>query len=344
MRDNNLSKYFFIFLLVVAVVACFLLFNPFLKEIVIAAVLASVFYTPYLKLSKFLGGRKKLSALLMCLFLLIIIILPITAIISFLGKNAPVAYSETARFINNSSQGFQDNIINRFDFIDTEDDRFKQFFLGATKSISDWLSKSAGLIVKGATNFIISLLLIIVTMFFFFLDGEKMLNKLKIWSPLPNKYDIQIFKKFREASYVTMISTFVTAGLQGVVGAIGFLLVGLPALYPGLFIALFSLIPNIGSMLIYVPIGVYLILAGQVATGVFILAWGALIIGNTDNVIRVYILSGKDNINPVFILFSLLGGLILFGFWGLVLGPLILSLVVTIFYIYELEYSNSLER
>ncbi len=344
MRDNSLSKYFFIFLLIAIIVACFFLFQPFLKEIIIAAVLASVFYTPYLKLSRFLGGRKKISALLMCLFLLIIIIIPITALISFLGKNSIVAYAETAKFINNSSQGFQENVVDRFDFIDLENDNIKDFFLGATKDISDWLSKSAGFVVKGATNFIISLLLIIITMFFFFLDGEKMLNKIKIWSPLPNKYDLQLFKKFREASYTTMVSTFVTAGVQGVVGGIGFLLVGLPAFYPGLFIALFSLIPNIGSMILYVPVGVYLVLAGEVAKGIFILAWGFLIIGSTDNIIRVYVLSGKEKINPVFILFALLGGLTLFGFWGLVLGPLILSLVVTVFYIYELEYSKTLEK
>jgi predicted PurR-regulated permease PerM len=344
MRDNNLSKYFFIFLLIATIIACFLLFKPFLKEIIIAAVLASVFYSSYLKLSKFLRGKRKIAALLMCLLLLLIVIIPISFLISFLGKNVSVAYNETATFITNSSQGFQENVINRFDFIDMESDSVKKFFLGATKNISDWISKSTSFIIKGTTNFIISLLLIIVTMFFFFLDGEKMLNKVKLWSPLPNKYDIQLFKKFREASYTTMISTFVTAGCQGVIGAVGFLIVGLPAFYPGLFMALFSLIPYVGAMLIYVPIGIYLILAGQVAKGIFILAWGAIIIGNTDNIIRVYILSGKEKVNPIFILFSLLGGLTLFGFWGLVLGPLILSLVVTVFYIYELEFGKSLEK
>lgn len=344
MRDNNLSKYFFIVLLIATVIACFLLFRPFLKEIIIAAVLASVFYTPYLKISRFLGGRRKIAALLTSLFLLIIVIIPVSALISFLGKNASVAYVETTKFINNSSQGFQENIINRLDFVDIEGDSVKQFFLGATKNISDWISKSAGFIVRGATNFIISLLLIIITTFFFFLDGEKILQKIKLWSPLPNKYDIQIFDKFRKASYATMISTFVTAGFQGVVGVIGFLLVGVPALYPGLLIAFFSLFPYIGAMLVYVPIGIYLILAGQIAKGIFILAWGAIIIGNTDNVIRVYILSGKEKVNPIFILFSLLGGLTLFGFWGLVLGPLILSLVITIFYIYKLEYGKFLEK
>jgi predicted PurR-regulated permease PerM len=344
MRDKTLAKYFLIILLIATLVACFLLFRPFLQEIIIAAVLVSVFYTPYLRLSKLLKGRRKLSAFIMCILLLAIIILPITNLIVFFGKNSASAYSETVKFINTSGQDFKENIVDRLAFINPESDGVKDFILNATKGASDGLSKGATFIVKGTSAFLISLLLIILTMFFFFIDGEKILQKIKLWSPLPNKYDLIIFKKFREVSYTAMISTFVTAGCQGLIGAIGFMIVGLPAFYPGLLIAFFSLIPYVGAMLIYVPIGIYLVLAGQVAKGIFILAWGSLIIGNTDNIIRAYILSGKSKINPIFIIFSLLGGLTLFGFWGLILGPLILSLATTIFHIYELEYNGSLKE
>lgn len=344
MKDKTLSKYFLIVLLISATLAILWLFRSFLVEIVISGVLASVFYRPFSKLSQFLGGRRKLAAFLMCLLLLIIVITPITLLLSFLGQKAPIAYVETTNFINNSSGHIQDGVLSKINFINFEDEKVKETIFEFTKKMSDWISAGAKEIIKQTTNFIISLFLILLTTFFFFIDGKKVLEKLKLWSPLPNKYDAEIYNKFREMSYTSMISTFVTAAFQGVIGGIGFLIVGLPAFYPGLLIGFFSLIPYIGSMIIYVPIGIYLILTGDVYRGVYVLLWGSVIIGNTDNLIRAWILKGKSKVNPIFIIFSLMGGIALFGFWGLVLGPLILSLTATIFHIYELEYDGALEK
>ncbi len=346
MKDKTLSKYFLIVVLILTLSACLFLFKSFLIEIVIAAVMASVFYSPFLKLSKILKGRRKLAAFLMCFLLLLLVIVPISGLLVFTVKKSISAYSETLVFIEKSSENLKNGVLGKFDFIDLDNDSIKNFILDTAKSFTDWVVKSVANIIKGTTSFFISLILILLTMFFFFIDGEKMLNKIKSWSPLSDNYNNEIFNKFRSTSYVAMISTFVTAIIQGIVGAIAFIIIGMPAFYPGMLIGFFSLIPFPGSMVIYVPIGVYLILVGDIWQGLLILIWGAFIIGNTDNVIRAYILRGKgrDKINPIFVLFSLFGGLTLFGFWGLILGPLILSLVVTIFHIYELEYSASLEK
>jgi predicted PurR-regulated permease PerM len=344
MKENNLSKYFLIVLIILASIACLMLFRPFLIEIVISAVLVSVFYSPFLRLSRFLGGRRKIAALLMCLMLLFIVIIPVSSLVVLTGKHAVLAYSDTVEFINTSSEDLKNSFLARFDFIDLENEDVKELILGAAKTLSTWLTKGATVLLRETTSFLISLVLILLTMFFFFIDGKKMLDKLKLWTPLPNKYHKEIFQKFREVSRTAMISVFVASGIQGVVGAISFIIVGVPAFYPGLLIAFLALIPYFGAMLVYVPIGIYLILVGQVLGGVFVLAWGAVVLGNTDNVIRAYLLKGKSKINPIFIIFALIGGLPLFGFWGLVLGPLMLSLVATVFHIYELEYEKNLEK
>jgi predicted PurR-regulated permease PerM len=344
MKENNLSKYFLIVLIISASVACVLLFWPFLTEIVISAVLVSVFYSPFLKLSRFLGGKRKIAALLMCLMLLFIVIIPVSSLVFLTGKHAVLAYSDTVEFINDSSKNLKDSFLTHFDFIDLENEKIREKIFGVTKNLSNWLSQGATLFLEGATNFLISLVLILLTMFFFFIDGERLLDKLRFWTPLPNKYDKEIFKKFREVSRTSIISVFVASGAQGVVGAISFVIVGVPAFYPGLLIAFLALIPYFGAMLVYVPIGIYLILVGQILEGIFVLVWGMVVVGSTDNIVRAYLLKGKSKMNPIFIIFALVGGLTLFGFWGLVLGPLILSLVVTIFHIYELEYGSNLEK
>lgn len=343
MKSNNLAKSFLIFLIILAVVACYLIFKPFLIEIIISAVLVSFSYKPFLWLTKLFRGKKVAASLLMSLLALLIVIIPISNLIIFSGKKSLVAYSETVKFINNAEVDLKNSALSNFDFINFDDVNVKNFILETTKIIRDWISKGATILVKGTTSFLFSLFMIVLTMFFFYIDGENIAKKIKHWSPLPNKYDSEIFKRFREISYSGVISTFVTAGVQGVAGAIGFVIIGLPAFYAGILIAFFSLIPYIGSTLIYVPVGIYLIVVGEVFKGVFILAWGAIVIGNIDNLLRAYLLKGKTKINPIFIIFALMGGISLFGFWGLIIGPLILSLASTIFHIYELEYKEELD-
>ena len=211
------------------------------------------------------------------------------------------------------------------------------------KKSSNWLLSGATILVKGTTSFVVSLFIIIVTMFFFFVDGKKMMERLMYLSPLPNAYDREIFQKFRTVSYTTILSTFVTAGAQGVIGAIGFAIVGFPAFLAGVVVALLSLLPYLGSMIFYVPVGLYYLMVGKIWQGIFVLLWGAVIIGNVDNIIRAYMIKGKAQVNPIFVVFSILGGIALFGFWGVVLGPLVIAIAVTIFHIYEIEFCESLD-
>ncbi|MFA5421052.1 MAG: AI-2E family transporter [Patescibacteria group bacterium] len=344
MRNDYLAKPFLIILLVLSLFACFLIFKPFLIEIVIAAVLVSFFYKPFKFFTKVFRGKKWLAAALVCILVLLIVIIPVTNLIIFSGKKSVTAYTETVNFINNASEDIKSGILSRTEIINIDEDSVKNAVLEVTKIIRDWITKGAGMIVKGTTGFVVSLVLIVLTMFFFFLDGRNMVEKLKLWSPLPNKYDSELFQKFREISYTAVISTFATAIVQGFVGAVGFLIIGLPAFYAGILIAFFSLIPYIGSMIVYVPVGIYLLLIGEVFKGLFMLAWGVIIIGNTDNIIRAYLLTGKSKINPIFIIFSLIGGLALFGFWGLIIGPLIIAISATIFHIYELEFKKELDN
>lgn len=314
--------------------------------------MASVFYVPFTRLTKFLKGRKNFAAILMCLFLVVLIILPLTKLIIYAGGKSVEAYSSAVEFFNERSLNdvfqtsfFQRGALGRFNFeaYDFENDAFKNTILSALKESSNWLISGATTIVKETTVFIVSLVLIIITMFFFFVDGEKLLKKLMYLSPLPNKHDRNLFEKFRAVSYTIFISTFVAAAAQGLVGAIGFAIVGFPPLLAGILVALLSLLPYIGSIIFYVPVGLYYLLVGDIWQGVFVLLWGILIIGTVDNVIRTYMIKGKAEVNPIFVLFSILGGIALFGFWGVLLGPLVVALAVTILHIYELEFCDDLE-
>jgi len=349
---QNFTKSFLIILVAAVLFIAYLIFRPFLTEIFVAAVLVSVFYTPFEYLTKALRGSRNLAALLMCLILVLVIIVPVAKMISYGGQKSVGLYSSTAYFFENNTFGdvfksdfFQSSPLRylNLDQINVGSEAFQSTILEVSKKVSNVFISGATVVFKETTKFVVSLALIIMTMFFFFVDGPKMLRRIMYLSPLPNNHDQIIFNKFRKVSYTIFISTFVAAAAQGVVGAIGFGFVGFPPLLAGVLVALLSLLPYVGSMIFYVPVGIFYLLSGDIWQGIFILAWGAIVIGTIDNIIRAYMIKGDAEVNPIFVLFSILGGLSLFGFWGIILGPLIIALMVTVFHIYELEFCASLD-
>jgi len=346
MNKSVISKVFLIILVVGALLACYAVFKPFLVELLAAAILVSIFYRPYEWLVKKLKGKRNIASLLMCLFIVLIIIIPAINLIVYTGQRSIGAYTDTIDFLNRGDFDLiiKNNILDKASLLGLDNVDLKVFVADIAKKSSNWLVSGATIFLKGTTNFIVSMVIIIFTMFFFFVDGKKMMEKIMYWTPLSNKYDREIFTKFRDVSYSTMISTFATAIAQGIVGAIGFFVIGLPAFFAGIMMGFLSLLPYVGASIIWLPVGIYLLLTGQIWQGVFLIAWGALIVGTVDNFVRAYIIKGKAQVHPLFIVLSILGGITLFGFWGVFVGPLVISIAITIFHIYELEYSEVLEK
>lgn len=349
---QNITKPFLIILVAAVLFLSYLIFKPFITEILVAAILVSVFYTPFEYFVKSLGGRRNLAALLMCLILVAVIIIPLVKLVSYGGQKSVGLYSSTLAFFENNNFGdiFKDDVFKsgplsylNLDKINVSSEAFQNTILEISKKISGFLISGATTVFKETTRFVISLAFIIMTMFFFFVDGPKMLKRIMYLSPLPNNHDQIIFNKFRKVSRTIFASTFVAALAQGLVGALGFWIIGFPPLLAGILVALLSLLPYVGSMIFYVPVGIFYILSGDVKEGIFILLYGALIIGSIDNVIRAWMIKDDAEVNPIFVLFAILGGLSLFGFWGIILGPLIIALMVTVFHIYELEFCSSLD-
>lgn len=279
----------------------------------------------------------------MCFLLLLLVIVPSINLITYSAKKVPAAV-ELLKNILSKEEIIQTSFLSNLNLSFINEDGIKSLFIDFSKNINDWVLSGATFFIKGTTSFAISLVLMILIMFFFFADGHKMIEKLILWSPLPSKYDITIIKKFRQVSYTTLISISVTAIAQGLIGALGFLIIGWPFILVFVIMAFLSLIPYIGSSIFYIPVAIYLVLVGEPWKAVFIITWCWLIVSNVDELIRAYIIKGKSEVNPIFIILSILGGILIFGFWGVVIGPLIIALATTIFHIYELEYFESLDN
>ncbi|MFW5888555.1 MAG: AI-2E family transporter [Patescibacteria group bacterium] len=344
-QKGFISKVFLVALLIGVLYVSFLLFEPFLVEILTAAMLASIFYRPYKWMARKIGDRRKIASLAMCILVSLLVIVPAINILIIAGQKSISAYNDFSQYLNQEGLEFisESYVVDKLEFLNIQDLGVKGFLTDVAKKASNWMVDGATSAAKGTTNFFISLVVIIFTMFFFFVDGERMLKRLMRWVPMPDSYVLEIFNKFRDVSYSSVVATFVTAVAQGLIGALGFIIVGVPAFFAGILIGFLSLLPYVGSGFVWGPVAVYLLITGRIWEGIFLLVWGTAIVSVVDNLIRAYTISGKSQVHPIFIIFSILGGISLFGFWGVIIGPLVISLAVTVLHLYEKEYKEVLE-
>ena len=340
------SVVFLLGALILALLGSIFVLRPFLNEIVISIILVSIFYPLYKWMLKKVGNRTSLASLIMCALILIVIIVPIINFIFILSTKSVDAYGTARQYLETKSfeQIINNDIRARLGlkFLYAVDVR--NYLISMAGRINEFIISTATALLVGTTQFITSLVLIIFSMYYFFKDGDRLLKRVMDLTPLANKYDRAIFTKFRDVGYSAIISTFITAIVQGLVGAIGFMIVGLPAFFPAVFMAVLALLPYVGTALVWVPIGIYLLAVGQVWQGIFLLLWGLLVISTIDNLLRPFLMKGKTEVHPIFIFFSILGGIALFGFWGIIFGPLIIAVAVTLLDIYEEEFKEVLER
>ncbi|MFA6171881.1 MAG: AI-2E family transporter [Patescibacteria group bacterium] len=344
MDKSMIPRAFLLLMLAGILYLCYLVFSPFLADIIVAGVLATILHPLYIKLSVLLKGRKKTAALIICLAVILIAVAIISNLIIYSAQKLIETYGNISNFI--SHDGLDPLLNNRYlhQLGVNLDNNLRTYLFDALGKVNQWLITGATSLIAGTTNFIFSLALIILSMFFFLIDGENMLKRIMRWTPLPNKYDQKIFRKFKDVSQSAVLSTILNAAAQGFFAGLGFWVVGLPAFLGGILTSVFSLVPYVGAGLVWFPAAVYLLLAGKIWQGIFMIAWGTGGISIIDNVIRAYIIKEKAQVHPLFIIFSILGGVAFFGFWGIIFGPLIISLAVTILHIYEIEYESILEK
>ena len=154
-------------------------------------------------------------------------------------------------------------------------------------------------------------------------------------TPLPGSLEREIGEKFKEVSESAFLGTFLTAAAQGFLGGIAFLIVGFPPLVWGVMMAVMSLIPLVGTFLIWGPAAAILLTAGRTGAGIFLVVWGVVVVGLSDNVLRPLLMQGKSQLHPLLIFFSLIGGIMAFGPLGILLGPLAIVLVIAMLKAYE---------
>ncbi len=193
---------------------------------------------------------------------------------------------------------------------------------------------------------LLGLFFAILTMHFILRNWEKLIAQAQDAFPIRADYTIALFEEFRSVGRTTLLGTVVTGFAQGLLATIGYWICGAPQpLFFGALTAVASLIPVVGTMLVWVPVGVVLILTQHTAAGVGELVWGALlIVGASDYIIRPRLVGG-DGEMPVLVTFTaLFGGVEVFGLKGLIVGPVLMALGIAVLRIYAREMRDRRQR
>ena len=192
---------------------------------------------------------------------------------------------------------------------------------------------------QGAFNVIAMLFIMIFSMYYFFKDGPAFIEKFKRMSPLSDDYEDRLIEKFSSMTRATIKGTLVIAVIQGCLGGIAFWIFGVPSpLFWGLAMVILSIIPMVGSALVWLPAGIIKVATGSWGEGLGILVVGFGLISTIDNVLRPRLVGKDTAMHPLLIFFGTLGGISVFGIVGFIVGPIIAALFVTIWEIYASEF------
>jgi predicted PurR-regulated permease PerM len=319
----------------------YLLFAPFLVPLAWAAIFAAFFHPQYRRLSARFG--KTAAASISTAGVTLIIVVPFVLIaIAFIqeatqtiGAIEPASGSVGLARLQRGwlwlqRQPFGGNL-----------GSFEDYLQRATAWLAGVAAASAGTLVRNIVVVIVDLAIMIFALFFFFRDGDATLRRLRRVLPFD-----ETFRERRIAEAGQLIRASITAGLavalvQGTIGGIAFAVLGLGApIFWGVMMAFFALLP-LGAWVIWGPMAVWLLLTGQIARGLTLVAIGAGVVGLIDNMLRPIVLSGRTQMNGLLVFISLLGGLAAFGLLGLVLGPIIMATTISFVDAYASERRES---
>jgi predicted PurR-regulated permease PerM len=330
-----------IFLVLLLGYLTYQILQPFLSAIAWAVVFSIVFYPVYAFLLRHL--KLKVVASSLTLLLLILIIAGPVTYLSFIltdeiktvleNVNKDTVGSLKDIFFNLKITNIIDKIqsyigMGSIDITGILADNIKKIGEGITNSLSSWITNIAGIFL----DFIFMLFAV----FFLLRDGPGFLSRAKDYLPFAEEDKNRLISKVKDMIISTIYGGVIVAIIQGILGGAAFYFLGInsPVLW-GVAISVMSFLPFLGTFAIWGPVAGYLLIQGNYFKGIVLLLFGTLVISMVDNILKPMIISGRTKMPTLAVFFSVLGGIKLFGLIGFIMGPLVLTLFVSVFEIFR---------
>ncbi len=350
-HNKNLYRRGFVLAALALVLIMFLLM---IRDLIITVILAATFsgllFPLRVRLEQRIKGRRTLATVIVYVFAIIVIGIPFLAVLVVAAKQAIQVSDSLVPYIkahlNQPPENWLGSIADLPLIRELEPFRSK-----ILEGVSQLVQTTAGHLSKvftaaafGAVDFIFKLFIGLYAGFFFLKDGDGILARAQEYVPLSADELSQAAAKGLTILKATMKSLLVIGVIQGVLVGLAFWVLGIQApVFWGVIVAVLSVIPGVGAPLIWIPAAVFLLVTERFLGAAGLTLWGTLPVGLTDNFLRPLIIGKDVDLPEVYILLSILGGLAAFGIFGIILGPVLASLLISAFEIYRKTFQPALK-
>ena len=335
--------------LVVGISLLFLsMIQPFLLAIFMAALFAAMTRPIYLLLVDWLRGRRYLASFANLLLLLIVVLIPVSVLLGiFIAQAVNVGETVAPLVVTTLKEPgtFSDLLeqVPLYQYVAPYTDHITARAAESVEAVGKFLVGGVSTLALGTANFVFMTLVFFYTLFFFQIDGPKVVERILYYLPMNDHDERRMLERFTSVTRAMIKGTLLIGLLQGTLAGLAFGVAGVGnAVFWGIVMAVLSIVPGIGSAVVWVPASIILIVQGHIVAGVGLMLFCGLVVGSVDNVLRPMLVGKDANMHELMIFFGTLGGLFMFGMAGLLIGPLVASLFLTIWDIYGIAFKDML--
>jgi predicted PurR-regulated permease PerM len=346
MERFTLNK-FLVLLFIIAVTALFFyMIRDFLMALFLAAIFSSLSQPLYGLICRCVKGRKNLASFITIAIIFLIFFIPVGVLLGLVANEAVKISANVKPWIDQWIN--QPNAFERLTQYYPQFNFLENYHTVILEKAGEFVGKISNILVAGAStftlktiSFVFQFFLFLYAMFFFLSEGSTMLKKIVSYIPLPESSMDRILDRFTSVSRAAIKGTLVIGIVQGGLQGIAFAFMGIEsALFWGTVMAFASIIPVVGTAIVWFPAVIILALTGHMIKAVILLLFCSLVVGSIDNLMRPWLVGRDTEMHELMILFSTLGGLSLFGIIGFIIGPIVASLFITAWNIYEETFNE----
>lgn len=345
-----IGRYAILGLLAVVSLVLFPVVKMFIVPVILATTFTTLFYPLYRVFLRFCRGNKPLGSMLACIVLILCFVIPVYVVVHVVVLQLMQFYQSAEPALRESiARGGENEVFQRLkslpmlNAVDFDNQKVAAVVGDALKTMLTASSKFINKTSAGLFGLMASILVMVFTMFYFFIDGERIVKKIKYLSPIRDDYEDLIFARFLLISRATVFGTVVIAVTQGTIGAMALLIFGIKSwLLWGVIMIFLALIPMVGAWPVLIPAGLIQIFSGHLWPGIGIIAISMGVVSTIDNVIRPRLVGQGAKLHDLVIFFSSLGGIVTFGPMGVIVGPVIAALFIAVLDIYSTEFEPQL--
>jgi len=337
----------FLMALAIGVTLLFLaVIRPFVLSVLIAAILSALVRPLYLVILRWFRGRKAWASMTTVFILVLVVGLPLLAFFGVVATEAVDVSQAAGPWIEQqiTHGGPLDQRLRQLPLIDhmpalqrlvPTSEQLAAKAGQAASGVASFLVRSLAQVGLGTLSFFLQLFVMLYAMFYFLADGPAILGRILFFLPLALEDQEELLERFVSVGRATLKGSLLIAIIQGALAGLAYWVVGVPAAaFWGTVTTVGSVVPVVGAAIVWVPMVVYLLIAGHGGAATALFLWGVLVVSTADNFLRPRLVGRDARMSDLMVLLSTLGGLVLFGASGFIVGPIVAALFVTVWHLY----------